>query len=207
LPSEWLQLPDSPELPIETPANGHSVVQPLHNQPNREYYDKHKEDFKNYLGKPVKELFENVADKFTPLMKEHLELSKGLFGRILKNDYGRGGAWSHFWGAFYPKGGKRIENAQLFIWINKDVFHIGFYIGAYGVEQKKRFLLNCRNNLPSLKDILEEPLSDPRFIYRDWDKQLEDGAIPENLYETTLENWLSEPDEKGIKVGIYMYRN
>jgi len=58
-------IPDSPELPIATPAIGPSVVQPLHNQPNREYYDKHKEDFKNYLEKPVKELFENVADKFT----------------------------------------------------------------------------------------------------------------------------------------------
>ena len=119
-------------------------------------------------------------------MKEHLELNKGLFSRITKNDYGKGGAWSHYWGAFYPKGGKRIEDAQLSIWINKDFFQFGFYIGAYGVEQKKRFLLNCRNNLSVLEEMLGEPLSDPRFIYGDWDKELKMEISQENMNEINM---------------------
>jgi 5-methylcytosine-specific restriction protein B len=179
----------------------------LHKNPTRDFYNKHKDDFKAYLENPFQDIFRKVAEKFTFQMRDYLEVEKGLFSRILKNDWGKGGAWDFYWGAFYPKGGKRIEDAQLFVWINQNIFEFGFYIGEYGIEQRQRFLSNCENNQAALENILSPSLSDERFIFGQWQRQLEGGAVPEHLKDLTWKEWLADPGDKGIHVAVFLTEN
>ncbi|MBC8460698.1 MAG: hypothetical protein H8D67_22155, partial [Deltaproteobacteria bacterium] len=179
----------------------------LHKNPTRDFYNKHKDDFKMHLENPFQDIFRKVAEKFTSQMRDYLEVEKGLFSRILKNDWGKGGAWDFYWGAFYPKGGKRIEDAQLFVWINQNIFEFGFYIGEYGIEQRQRFLSNCENNQASLENILSPSLSDERFIFGEWQRQLEGGAVPEHLKDLTWKEWLADPGGKGIHVAVFLTEN
>jgi 5-methylcytosine-specific restriction enzyme B len=172
----------------------------LHENPTRDYYNNNKSDLKEYLEKPFQDVFQKVANKFGDKITSKLETSKKLFSRILKNDYGKGGAWDFYWGAFHPKGGYRVEDAQLFATINYEMFEFGFYIGEYGPEQSKRFLTNCHNNQTVLQKILKDSFSDPELIFGQWDKQLEDGKLPETLWDVKWQEWLARPGEKGIHV-------
>jgi 5-methylcytosine-specific restriction enzyme B len=78
------------------------------------------------------------------MAKDRLETEKNIFSRIPKNDYGQGGAWAHYWGAFYPKSGQRTADAQLFAYINASELSIGFYIGEYGDVPRQRLWRNLR---------------------------------------------------------------
>jgi hypothetical protein len=137
-------------------------------------------------------------------MAEYLETEKHLFSRILKNDWGKGGAWDFYWGAFYPKGGKRIKDAQLFLWVNHEILEFGFYIGEYGSEQRKRFLLNCKANQTSLVEILGDSLSDPNLIFGQWERRLEGGLAPKHLKDIEWKDWLSGPAGQGIHVAVVL---
>ncbi|MBL7177383.1 MAG: DUF2461 family protein [Desulfobacteraceae bacterium] len=192
----------NPECPFNTKT--FDLLRKLTKNPTRDFYNQHKDDFKTYLENPFQNLLRKVAEKLPPQMIDYLEVNKGLFSRVLKNDWGKGGAWDFYWGAFYPKGGKRIEDAQLFVWMNHDIFEFGFYIGEYGTEQRERFLSNCKNNQGSLESILADSLSYERFIFGQWQRQLEGGATPEHLKELTWQEWLAGPGGKGIHVASFL---
>lgn len=55
-----------------------------------------------------------------------IETDRRLFSSFRKNDYGQGGAWPHFWGAFYPKEGSRAHDSQLFVYVNAEGLGFGF---------------------------------------------------------------------------------
>ncbi len=121
-------------------AEAFDLLQALGENPTKAFYDSEKAAFAKQLEQPFRDLFAELAGRLTPMMRDYLETDKGLFGRILKNDYGRGGAWDYYWGAFYPKGGKRIADAQLYVRADPNLFRFGFYIGEYGSPQYQSFL-------------------------------------------------------------------
>ena len=138
----------------------------LHADPTRKFYLEHKEEFVTYVGDPFKQLMHRVSAQLPSSITNIMETEKGLFGRILKNDFGQGGAWDYYWGAFYPKASKRTEDAQLSMWINRNLFEFGFYIGDYGTEQRTRFVRHCQQHGDTLRRILQENLlSDKRFVF------------------------------------------
>ncbi len=139
----------------------------LHETPRLQFYSDHKEEFLQHLEGPFKQLLADVSAQLRPAITERMETEKRVFARIPKNDYGRGGAWDYYWGAFYPKGGKRTADAQLFVWMNRDVLQFGFYIGDYGQEPRQRFWRNLQAHRAALTDILGETLSHPGFQYGD----------------------------------------
>ena len=108
-------------------------------KPFKDFYQGNRDDFKMYVEEPVKQVMQDVATKLPEPILNLMESEKRVFARILKNDFGQGGAWDFYWGAFYPKGQKRTDSAQLSIWINYERFEYGFYIGDYGSEIRKRF--------------------------------------------------------------------
>jgi len=179
----------------------------LHSNPKKDFYHAHKDDFKNYLETPFQDLFHKIAKELPMEVKHYLELEKQLFSRILKNDWGKGGAWDFYWGAFYPKGGKRVEDAQLFLSINREILEIGFFIGVYGSEQNKRFLTHCKNYKDSLEHILRDSLSNESFLFGKWDKKLDHGNIPSNLNKTSWQEWLEDPETNGINVSAILTKN
>jgi hypothetical protein len=199
-----LDHPDGPIPNVECPFSSDTfdLLRGLHENPSRKYYEDHKDLFRTELEEPFQEIFTSIGRKFPPAMANQLEMKKGLFSRIIKNDWGKGGAWSFYWGAFYPRGGKRIEDAQLFLWINKDRLEFGFYIGQYGDEQKKRFLKNCQANQNSLHEILADSLADDRFLFGNW--QEEGIEPPKEIRELSWGDWIQNPGAKGIHVAAFL---
>lgn len=62
------------------------------------------------------------------------ETEKGVFSRILKNDFGRGGSHHHLWMAFYRTGRKRLTDIQLSHAVYPDGFRWALYAGDYSGE-------------------------------------------------------------------------
>ncbi len=177
----------------------------LHQQPKYTLYQSHKEEFDKHLEEPFQQLMHQSVALLPEAITERMETEKGIFGQIRKNDYGKGGTWDFYWGALYPKGGKRTEDAQLYLWINWDHLEFGFYIGEYGGEQRRRFRRNCKDNVESLAVILQDALrgTDIKLGPRD--------ALPSNGSKSGpppsgpgIEEWLRDPGEDGIRAAVYL---
>src|SRR5690606_18915216 len=120
----------------------------------------HQEELERLVTTPFHLLMRLVAKRLPEAIRAVMETEKRLFSIFAKNDFGRGGAWSHYWGAFYPKGSKRSQDAQLSMWINHELFEHGFYIGNYGSTQRQRFSRNCQVHAQILEPILVQLISD-----------------------------------------------
>jgi 5-methylcytosine-specific restriction enzyme B len=114
------------------------LLERLHADPTAAYYLAHKPEFEALVERPLQDLLRKAALDLPPQAQELLETERNLFSRIPKNDYGRGGAWDFYWGALYPKHGKRIADAQLFVVLNRLMLEFGFSVGDYGREARFR---------------------------------------------------------------------
>jgi hypothetical protein len=110
------------------------LLQGLMETPTKQYHDQHRDELKAQVVEPFKRLLVKIADRLPVRMKKQLETEDRLFSRLLKNDYGKGGAWPFYWGAFYPKGGKKTKGPQLYAWINGERVECGFTFGNYDEE-------------------------------------------------------------------------
>lgn len=189
------------------------VLKKLEENPTRDCYASIKEESKRYLESPFQKLFTKVTEGLPPEISEVMETEKGLFSRIPKNDYGRGGAWPHYWGAIYRKGGRRVEDAQLYVWINHKAFGYGFYIGEVGDSTQRTFLNNIRQYQGELISALE-PLSDRLNTYTPGDnservKMLEKKiATPEfGEQDRSWVDWLADPDKYNYGLGVTLTRD
>jgi len=130
----------------------------LHKDPTKEFYAAYADEFKEYLREPMKRLFAEIASGMPPEFSEHLETSRKLFSRIPKNDWGQGGAWDFYWGAFYPKGEKRITASQLFMLIDRHGVRYGFSHGQYAENSRIWLRDFLKSSSPAVK-ILGDSLS------------------------------------------------
>lgn len=176
------------------------LLEELHKNPTQEFYRSKREDFKEYVEEPVQRVLKRVAETLPPQMLDLLETEKKIFGKIAKNDWGKGGAWDFYWGAFYPKDGKRTEDAQLFLWINRDVVRFGFYIGEYGSAQREQFLKNCRQNAAALEKALKDNLPADLAFSSSYDSSKNE----KELIKTTFENWITDPAKLDIDAAVMM---
>ena len=137
----------------------------LHADPMQQFYLANKEKFKQLVEEPFQRLFDRVRDRLPPAIQQVMETEKHIFGRIPKNDYGRGGAWDFYWGAFYSKGGKRTKDAQLALWMNHEHLQCSFYIGEYGRQYRERFDSNLQKHRDELVALLEDRLTDLGILF------------------------------------------
>jgi 5-methylcytosine-specific restriction protein B len=135
-----------------------------------------------------------------------MQTDKRLFSRFTKNDFGQGGAWDFYWGAFYQKGGKRTASAQLSMWINEEVLEFGSYIGDYGTKQRERFARNCRQYYEALLPIFEVLLSDDRILYGARETWLA-GVDDTFSSKFTLQEFLKNPAQANFDVSLVLSRN
>lgn len=129
-----------------------ALLQGLEEEPSLAFYQERKDEIQTFVEAPVKDLLHEVAKGLPAPMLELLETEKNLFSRIPKNDYGRGGAWPYYWGAFYPRWGKRIGNCQLFVTVSSSGVAAGFAFGGNASEDEKRFCDNLRAERGKLVD-------------------------------------------------------
>lgn len=199
-------IPPSPPVREDTAfrPEAFALLGRLHEAPVKATYLERKTEFGALLEEPFARLMSEVAALLPAPMLETMETKQGTIARILKNDYGRGGAWDFYWGAFYPKGGKRTEDAQLYVWMNRDRLEYGFYIGEYGTRQRERFVAGCRAHQDMLQSIVAESMREdvrrrfgrrPEFVGREAGRG--DGQSTLSFPE-----WLRAPEAHGIQVGV-----
>ena len=128
-------------------------------------YAQHKDEFKTYLEEPLAKLFQAVTERMPADITKRLESESRILARIAKNDYGRGGAWDFLWGAFYPKGGRRIDDGQLFITLNQKNLNYGFFVADYGKAARARFTSNLRAIPADLAEKLVKSLDACGVVY------------------------------------------
>lgn len=177
------------------------LLSKLHTTPQKTVYDDHKQEFRNHLIEPFQRLMMEVAKHLPTPITDLMETRNGIFGRILKNDFGHGGAYEHYWGAFYPKGVKKTEGAQLILIIGYDRLNFGFDIGHYSSEQRERFLDNCRKHYESLCELLEAPLNQPHFLFGDrGNVKFDSDGNSVNPDHLSFRDWLGQVSSKGVHV-------
>ena len=188
---------------LEFPFTEHSfdLLDALHDEPTKQIYLAHKESFRRHIEWPFQQVFLKIGELLPVPIQEVMETTEGLFGRILKNDFGRGGAWDHYWGAFYPRGSKRIASAQLYMRIDHEALEFGFDIGEYAESIQARFVDNCQRHQALLGQLLEGVFHD---------KQLTWGArtAPEGSGDSrpTWHEWLADPEQHGVRVAVEIPR-
>ena len=183
------------------------LLQALHAEPQRAFYLEHKEAFKAHLEKPFQRLLRDVAARLPVAITALMETERNVFARILKNDFGQGGTWDFYWGAFYPQGGKRIADPQLSMWINHELLEFGFYIGDYGNASRQRFQHNSQVHYEALIELLEPQLSHPNLIYGPHEDIViaEDGTVSTKS-GMTWADWLRDPERGGFDASVVLPR-
>ncbi len=176
----------------------------LHESPRKETYRTRQDEYKEYVEQPLRQLMKDVVAILPQEITTVMETEKGLFSRVLKNDYGRGGAWDHYWGALYPKGGKRTEAPQLSMWVNHRGLEFGFYVGEYGSIDRRRLQENCREHHAILAVLLADLLGDTRFVAGRPDTFVFnlDGTLSDE--NATWRDWLKDPFTFGFDLSLIL---
>ena len=140
-------------------------------------------------------------------MRDVMETERRIFSRFLKNDWGKGGTWDFYWGAFYPKAGKRTQDAQLSLWMDYQRLEYGFYIGDYGSAQRQRFQRNCETHFEALERLLGDVLSNNTLIYGGREEFTfgPDGALV-GRPSTTWQDFLRDPGHANNDVSVVVSR-
>ncbi|MBD1858006.1 MULTISPECIES: AAA family ATPase [Leptolyngbya] len=166
--------------------------------PKKITYLARKNEFKQHLEEPFQKLFRQVATQLPDALTERMETERKIFAKIPKNDFKHGGAWDFYWSAFYPKGGQRTQDAQLFLWMNCDRIEFGFFIGMYGSDQRQQFTQNCKKYYQPLLELLEESLSDPNLFFGSRSRVI---INPDNTISgqanLSWQDWLKDPEQIG----------
>ncbi|MBN2543839.1 AAA family ATPase [bacterium] len=149
----------------------------------------------------MQDLLHKVGAGLPDIITENLEMEKGIFSRFLKNDFGRGGAWDFYWGAFYPKGSKRTNDAQLLVAIGIDGLRFGYYISDYGSKNRKLLAKNITKHKETLKKILLESIPDGSYGFGEPILETNENIISEVKYHShSVTTWLEEYAEIGTTV-------
>ncbi|HSN75887.1 MAG TPA: AAA family ATPase [Anaerolineae bacterium] len=192
-----------------TPFNSRTfeLLKGLHSTPTKAYYQARKDAFKQFVEEPFQRVFHEVAQRLPAPVLAVMETEHRVFARFLKNDWGQGGAWEFYWGAFYPTGGRRTEDAQLSMWIDHRLLEYGFYIGDYASAQRERFQRNCQEFGPALLPYLRDAL--PETLVRFADREHFDVSPAGKVTVRSPLNWeefLKDPAQVKNDVSIIVPR-
>lgn len=170
-----------------------ALLDGLRADPTKAFYQGQRDEFRIYLETPFRHLLNDVAERLPWGMKSMLETQTRVISRILKNDFGRGGAWDFYWGAFYPKGSSRQEDAQLSLWINWERLEVGFYMGDDGEPVRERFIRNCHAHREKLLEWLPPTLPE-ELVY----------GKPGKKKQVSLSEFLDDPAKHSFDVSLIL---
>ncbi len=177
------------------------LLELLHQAPLRKTYEQHHQEFVEHVERPFQQQFQKIRDCLPSSMLDTLETRNWLFGQILKNDWNVGGAFDFYWGAYYPKNGRRSERAQLFLQLTSEQLFVGFRFGEYSEEARLQFFHHCQFYESSLPMLLYDSLSDPTLQFgRDTFRP--EGQVHSEEHRTNpqWDEWLKNPRALGPQV-------
>lgn len=123
-------------------ADTFGVLDKFKANPTKETYKANKESFNENIRDPMRSLFNQVAPGVRQIVGNSLETRANLLSRITKNDFGKGGIHSHFWGAFFDPEAGRQDSSQLYVILRDGVVRIGFGWGVNAASFKSRLTTN-----------------------------------------------------------------
>ena len=137
-----------------------AVLERLRQEPHVEQYRKEKDALRRFVTEPFKRYRDDLVVNWVLPNRLPFETEKNVFSRILKNDFGAGGAHHHLWMAFYRSPLKRLTDIQLSHSIYPDQFTCGLYIGAYAkglfAAAHKRMMTEEGEALRLLNDLIRQ---------------------------------------------------
>ncbi len=123
---------DPPDLTFAGfPEAGLDALARLKADPHIGQYRTEKAVLKADVEVPFKRYRDDLAVNWVIPNGLPVETEKGVFSRILKNDFGAGGSHHHLWMAFYRTGRKRLTDVQLSHSVYPDGFRWALYAGDY----------------------------------------------------------------------------
>jgi len=195
--------PETPELEGGVALNAEgaftaecfSLLAQLKDSPTYGFYQAHKAEIEIQVQIPIQKLLRGVAKGLPAKMLHHLETEKKLFGRIPKNDYGQGGAYHFYWGALYPKGGKRIGDTQLYVFLDFSGLTFGFSLPNDQSEGAKRFVEKAPEHRTQLLDLIGTCLATPGLGFGKDDQD-------QSISGLSCEEWLKDPKNHGLRAQV-----
>lgn len=135
-------LPDSPDVrpqPLQLSFRGFSddglaALARLKAEPRIERYRTEKDAIKSGIVEPFERYRDDLALNWVIPNGLPFETEKGVFSRLLKNDFGAGGSHHHLWMSFYRTGRTRLTDLQLSHAVYPDGFRWALYAGDYSKE-------------------------------------------------------------------------
>lgn len=140
-------------------AETFALMAGLRRNPTAHHYQQNRDAFVQFVEQPLQDLMRDVARTLPKPVLARMETESGILARIPKNDYGRGGAWPHLWAAFYPRGGKRIADAQLIVALDADELRFGFSLGQYSGQIADRLHTNLMREKGQMRGLLGSTLN------------------------------------------------
>lgn len=112
-------------------ADGLDALAQLRADPTVARYQAVKEAFRRGIQEPFGRYRDDLAVHWVIPNGLPFETERGVFSRILKNDFGAGGSHHHLWMSFYRHGRTRLTDVQLSHAVYPDAFRWGLYAGDY----------------------------------------------------------------------------
>ncbi len=176
-----------------------SLLAGIRDNPTMQFYNAHKEEFHSEVEAPFQRVVRTVAERLDPRVKQLMETEKGIFSRFRKNDFGLGGAWPHYWSAFYPRGSKRKDDAQLSVFLNANALEYGFFIGEYGSSQRSRFVRNLQRLGQMIAPLMES--RSPAATVTFGGARHTPPGNGASAGQTTWADFVADPDKYNCDVG------
>ncbi len=115
-------------------ADAFAILERLRQHPHIAQYREEKEGIGRHLAAPFKRYRDDLALNWVLPNALPFETEKNVFSRLLKNDFGAGGAHHHLWMSFYRIGSRRLYDPQLAHSLDPDGFTVGLYVGDYAQD-------------------------------------------------------------------------
>jgi len=187
------------------------ALQGINLDPTMSYIHEHQDDIRKYILTPMEHLFSQIKISLSASIINFMETNKGIFydNPFHRNKWGHGNeAWNFYWGSFYPKGGDRSSDGQLFIWINYERLEIGFSIGDSGTNQRKRFIKNFLENQKVLERLfIDEDNNIKVYCREDITTPMGPVNIKNNNDFIPWNKWLRQPDKSDIYASVFMTKD
>lgn len=111
--------------------DGLAALARLRAEPTVATYQREKDALRRGIQEPFGRYRDDLALNWVIPNGLPFETERGVFSRILKNDFGAGGSHHHLWMSFYRTGRTRLADVQLSHAVYPDAFRWGLYAGAY----------------------------------------------------------------------------
>jgi hypothetical protein len=192
-----------PDCPFTSQA--FELLARLHNQPTISFYLENQQQFQTYIEEPFQRIMRRVATQLSEPVRNVMSTEKRIFSRFTKKDPDQAGAWDFYWGAFYPRSTRQLEDVQLSLWMNYKRFEIGFYIGSYGTTARNRFQTNCRKHGGKLLHLLDPLLVEGSILLGTQDNvDIDSNGSLVVKKKISWEEWFRDPAQANYDASLVL---